>query len=134
MHPLTILTACFATLAFAAPRAENTHAAPSGPISLTTIISISEEPEKVARSTNLLINYVRNVKNNEPGVLEFDVSFDHEKTKFVTYEVYKDESAIEKHLSMDYVEELVKIVKEEGLERKPSSVHFLEKITGFERE
>ncbi|KAL8801409.1 MAG: hypothetical protein Q9182_004473 [Xanthomendoza sp. 2 TL-2023] len=140
MHPLTIILTCFTALAAAAPRAENTNAALSssgGPISLTTIISIAESPEKIERkqqSTALLLDYVRNVKDHEPDVLEFDVSFEHEKAKFVTYEVYKNEAAIEAHLQKSYVEELVKIVREEGLERAPSQVHFLEKVAGFERE
>ncbi|KAL6714503.1 hypothetical protein ACLMJK_007928 [Lecanora helva] len=101
------------------------------PITLTNIISIVNDTAKVAREQKLLVDFIQKVNQNEPGVLEFQLNLDKNTSQFLTYEKYKDQKAIDKHLKSSYLADLLAAEDKEKLKRADNQVYFLDLITQF---
>ncbi|KAL9610468.1 MAG: hypothetical protein Q9167_004841 [Letrouitia subvulpina] len=132
-----IVLAGFAVLAVAlpSPSALNDPAsASSSPISLTNIISIKRNNAKVERAAELLTAFIEKVKENEPGVQVFELDLDRNRSQFLTFEVYKDQEAVDIHLKSPYLAELQAAEQKEKLKRAENQVYFLDLITRFLRE
>lgn len=103
------------------------------PITLTNRISIVNDTTKIEREKTLLVDFIKKVHQNEPGVLDFKLSLDMTNATFLTYETYASQDAISIHLNSTYMKDLLTTEQNEGLKRANNEVYFLDLVTQFIR-
>ncbi|KAI4214676.1 MAG: hypothetical protein LQ351_002749 [Letrouitia transgressa] len=96
---------------------------------ISTLVTYDPFQEK-----ELLTAFIQKVKENEPGVQVFELDLDRNRSQFLTFEVYKNQEAIDIHLKTPYLAELLAAEEREKLKRAENKVYFLDLITRFIRE
>ncbi|KAF2149174.1 hypothetical protein K461DRAFT_296661 [Myriangium duriaei CBS 260.36] len=79
-------------------------------------------PGKVQREQQLLTEFLDQVRQNEPGVLEFELSLAPQDNVFLTYEIYANQHAIDIHLNTTYFAHLINAEQAEGTKCANNSV------------
>ncbi|KAK3324889.1 hypothetical protein B0H66DRAFT_580316 [Apodospora peruviana] len=91
------------------------------------------KPEKLARVEEITQSICEYIKENEPGVLQyqwFKVK-DAEKPTIVVWEVYADDAAVETHKTSPKMAWLMKTSQEENNLAEPIKVMPLEEFAGW---
>ena len=67
-------------------------------MALVLVVHMKIKPDCVDKVMPLLLENARCARQDEPGCLQFDVLGDpSDRTRYMLYEVYKDEAAFEAH-------------------------------------
>ncbi|KAK3377459.1 hypothetical protein B0H63DRAFT_477241 [Podospora didyma] len=100
---------------------------------LRFVAFVYPKPEHVKRVEEIAQGICDYVKENEPGVLQyqwFRVQGAEEPT-IIVWETYLDQAAVDTHKSSPKVEWLIKISKEEDIMAAPIKVLPLEEFAGW---
>ncbi|KAB5581251.1 hypothetical protein GE09DRAFT_1085685 [Coniochaeta sp. 2T2.1] len=90
---------------------------------VTNIISIQKNQDAMDKTFELLVRFLEQVRENEPGCQLFLVNRDDVNFQFVTYEMYKDAECVKHHLQTDYIKELLKAEDDNNLKRAENDIH-----------
>ncbi|KAK9784997.1 putative ABM domain-containing protein [Seiridium cardinale] len=90
---------------------------------VTNVISVKETKDAMDKTFELLQRFLQQVKEKEPGVELFLLNKDDERFQYVTYEIYKDEAAVQNHLHTAHMKELIEGEKTHQVKRGENDVH-----------
>ncbi|CAK7220645.1 hypothetical protein SBRCBS47491_004258 [Sporothrix bragantina] len=99
---------------------------------------LTPTPGKEDRLEEVLLKQAEHVRKNEPGTLRFQVQRGTERggteTRFVVWEVYKDEASHKIHFESEALRNLMQTFQEEGLADGPKNVFRTSAKGGVTRE
>ncbi|QIW96478.1 hypothetical protein AMS68_001996 [Peltaster fructicola] len=121
---------------FAASSTVTKAFSPKGTSDTTITLSnkITACPDKVAEEQQLLITFLKQVREDEAGVLKFLLYLAPNSSTFLTFEIYADQAAIDKHLSSSYFNDLIAAEAKDKTKCAENQVLIpLEEVFGFAR-
>ena len=89
-------------------------------------VNFQIQPEHVAEFQAAMLVNARSAVEKEPGCRRFDVTVDeNDPAHFFLFEVYDDEAAFQKHMTMDHFATVGRVIEPWVLDKRLATFHMV---------